>query len=276
MTTAATTAICLTATILAITAAIPAAADDVLSSCIVEPRRTVELGAQVAGVLDEVLVARGDQVAAGEVVARLEREVEQVNVALARARAEAGAGIRRRESELANKRSILARKNELRNGDYVSEEEYDEARAEVEVARQLLARARDERELARIELARAEAALALRTLTSPLDGVVVERNLAAGEYVSERRPVITVAQLDPLFVEVFRPVEAYGEIRVGDVARITLTEPTGGVHQAEVVVVDDVVDAASSTFGIRLELANPDGAIPAGIRCEAVFTDADE
>jgi len=44
-----------------------------------------------------------------------------------------------------------------------------------------------------------------------------------------------------------------------------------GTHTAKVVVVDRVVDAASSTFGIRLELRNPGGRIPAGIRCKVKF-----
>jgi len=44
-----------------------------------------------------------------------------------------------------------------------------------------------------------------------------------------------------------------------------------GPRQARVVIVDHVVDAASATFGIRLELPNPDNRIPAGIRCRVRF-----
>jgi hypothetical protein len=38
-----------------------------------------------------------------------------------------------------------------------------------------------------------------------------------------------------------------------------------------VAIVDRVVDSASGTFGVRLDLANPKGDIPAGIKCRARF-----
>jgi hypothetical protein len=44
-----------------------------------------------------------------------------------------------------------------------------------------------------------------------------------------------------------------------------------GTFPARVIIVDRVVDAASSTFGIRLELRNPGNRIPAGIRCKVKF-----
>jgi multidrug efflux pump subunit AcrA (membrane-fusion protein) len=44
-----------------------------------------------------------------------------------------------------------------------------------------------------------------------------------------------------------------------------------GTYQAKVVVVDKVIDAASGTMGVRLQLPNPDNKIPAGIRCSVVI-----
>jgi hypothetical protein len=40
---------------------------------------------------------------------------------------------------------------------------------------------------------------------------------------------------------------------------------------AEVVVVDKVIDAASGTYGVRLELANKDHTIPSGLKCKVHF-----
>ncbi|MEM9242054.1 MAG: HlyD family secretion protein, partial [Pseudomonadota bacterium] len=48
--------------------------------------------------------------------------------------------------------------------------------------------------------------------------------------------------------------------------------PLEGTHMAEVTVVDQIFDAASGTFGLRLELPNPDGKIPAGTRCLVELT----
>jgi hypothetical protein len=48
-------------------------------------------------------------------------------------------------------------------------------------------------------------------------------------------------------------------------------EPIGGVYEASVTVVDRVFDAASSTFGVRLDLPNLNFTLPAGLRCRIRF-----
>lgn len=250
-------------------AAAPAIAQSV--SCLVKAREEVELGAPIAGVLDEIMVGRGDVVEAGQVIARLQRDVEKVNVALNRAKAQSKAEIRRRELELENKSNVLARKQKLSQGDYVTEEALDEARVEKEVAEQLLREARTNHKLARIELQRAQAMLNLRIVRSPISGVVTARTRAPGEFISEQTPIVTITAVDPLHVEVFLPIDRYGEIAVGDIATVQLQDPIGGRHPATVTVVDSVIDAASGTFGVRLELPNADRAIPAGLRCDVDF-----
>jgi hypothetical protein len=47
--------------------------------------------------------------------------------------------------------------------------------------------------------------------------------------------------------------------------------PVGGSYQARVEVVDQMFDAASGTFGVRLTLPNPQRRIPAGLKCKARF-----
>jgi hypothetical protein len=47
--------------------------------------------------------------------------------------------------------------------------------------------------------------------------------------------------------------------------------PGGTAQRARVVVVDRLIDAASNTFGVRLELPNEDYAIPGGLRCDVRF-----
>jgi hypothetical protein len=48
-------------------------------------------------------------------------------------------------------------------------------------------------------------------------------------------------------------------------------DPIGGDRSGEVIVVDQVFDAASGTFGVRLRLPNPDDIVPAGLRCRVTF-----
>jgi multidrug efflux pump subunit AcrA (membrane-fusion protein) len=146
-------------------------------------------------------------------------------------------------------------------------------RSEVEKASVAVARARAElanKRLAELELQRAAAELSQRIIRSPINGVVVERMLSPGEF-AKQSPVLKLAQIDPLRVEVFAPVTMLGKVRVGMRADILPASPVNGSHVGRVTVVDRVVHAASGTFGVRLELRNPGYKLPAGVKCRLRF-----
>ena len=107
-------------------------------------------------------------------------------------------------------------------------------------------------------------------MRSPITGVVVERFQSPGEFASAK-PILKLAQLDPLRVEVFVPASLLGKIAVGMRAEVMPDAPVHGVYKARVTVVDRVVDAASSTFGVRLELPNRAYRLPAGPKCTVRF-----
>ncbi len=132
-------------------------------------------------------------------------------------------------------------------------------------------RARGKTGLAQLELDRARAQLEQRIIRSPIDGVVTERLLGPGEYVHPDTHIVVLASTDPLYVEVYPQVRYYGEVKLGDTAMVKMDAPIGGQHLAKVTVIDQLFDAGSGTFGIRLELPNPDGTLPAGARCRASF-----
>jgi len=54
-------------------------------------------------------------------------------------------------------------------------------------------------------------------------------------------------------------------------AQIRPESPKGGIYTASVVIVDQVVDAASGTYGVRLEMSNPFHRLPAGLKCKVRF-----
>nr|WP_315400976.1 efflux RND transporter periplasmic adaptor subunit [uncultured Duganella sp.] len=125
--------------------------------------------------------------------------------------------------------------------------------------------------LASLELKQQQAVVALRTITSPINGVVVERFLSPGDHISQEK-ILKLAQIDPLNVEVVVPVELFGAIRPGMSGRVQLSALGGTAYIAKVTVVDRVIDAGSGTFGVRLQLRNPGNKISAGLRCAVRFT----
>lgn len=239
--------------------------------CLVKPRMETDLGAPVAGVLDDLAVDRGDVVEAGQPVAYLKRDVEKANLELARVKAANDSAIKRRRAELSTKRNVLKRKRQLIESKYVSQETLEKARLEVNVAQHMLDQAKTDAKLAKLQVRRAQAMLDLRIVRSPIDGVVTEVQGAPGQYVSEQGSIMTIASIDPLHVEVFLPLERYGEVKVDDVLDVRLKQPIGTTRKATVTVVDPVIDAASDTFGVRLNLPNSDRKIPAGSRCDVLF-----
>lgn len=60
-------------------------------------------------------------------------------------------------------------------------------------------------------------------------------------------------------------------LKVGMRAKVIPEAPIGGQYTAEVKIVDKVIDAASGTFGVRLELPNPNYRLPAGLKCKVIF-----
>jgi len=126
------------------------------------------------------------------------------------------------------------------------------------------------RRLADLELQRTSAEVALRTIRSPVNGVVMERFMHPGEFPKQEK-ILKIAQIDPLRVEVYAPVSMLGKIAVGQTAWVKPEAPVTGEFAARVTVVDRVVDAASGTLGVRLELPNHNLKLPAGLKCTIRF-----
>ena len=83
--------------------------------------------------------------------------------------------------------------------------------------------------------------------------------------------MLKLAEIDTLYVEVLLPVEALGKVTHGMVIEVLPKIPAESRYRATVKVIDRVLDAASGTFGVRLELPNPGRKISAGMRCKASF-----
>src|SRR5262245_17621784 len=239
--------------------------------CLIQPKMVLKLGTPVPGLIKEVLVDRGVIVKKGDVIARLESDVEEAAVALAKARAENDATVHANRAKLEYQKRREARANQLRRNDNISVAAADEAETAARVAQHELDEAQVNLKLAKLELTRASELLKQRTIRSPINGVVVARALGPGEYAFDQAHLLTVSQIDPLHVEVFVPLSQFGRIRPGNSAEVRPEDPVGGRHTALVTVVDQVFDAASGTIGIRLELPNPDYAIPAGLKCQVRF-----
>jgi RND family efflux transporter MFP subunit len=240
--------------------------------CIIEPSRTVEVRAASEGLIEKIWVDRGDMVKAGQVLVTLDSGVERAATEAARYRSTMQGRIRTGESRVEFSTAKYNRREKLAGQSFISLHDRDEALTEKKLAESELIEARDDRRLAEIEYRRLSEQLRLRTIRSPVDGIVVDRLLSAGELADNRdlrRPILRLADIGTLFVEVLMPIEAFGKLSLDQIVEVLPEPPVGGRHTAKVKVIDRVHDAASGTFGVRLEMANPGLKLPAGIKCKA-------
>lgn len=239
--------------------------------CLIEPSQVVDLRASVEGLIAQVNVRRGDSVRRGQALVELQSRAERVAVEAARFRSQMEGQIASARNRIEFARKKSARAIQLEKERMVSSQTRDEAEAELRLAESELQAALENRELARIEHQRVSEQLALRTMVSPFDGVVVDRLLNPGDLAEAgtgRKAVLRLAQINPLRVDVVLPAALFGKVRPGTQV---VVQPLGfaGRYAAPVRHVDKVVDAASGTLVARIELPNPDGSVPSGVRCRA-------
>jgi RND family efflux transporter MFP subunit len=252
---------------------LPALAQQLEHDCMIEARQAIEIRSPVEAVIEQVKVRRGDAVTRGQVLVELASGPERAALALARSRAAATGEIKSAQARVDIAQKKADRALELFKQNFISTNSRDEALAELQLTTEELRRARENQVLNELEAKRAAEVLAMRTIRSPLNGVVVEVLLKPGEFgaITFKDPIMRLAEIDPLHVEVVLPVSAYGRVKVRQHATVMPEAPVGGSYRITVKVVDPVVDAASGTFGVRLELPNAKRLIPAGVRCKVRF-----
>ena len=211
---------------------------------LVEPHLVVKIGSPAAGIVDSIEVERGGRVEKGQTVARLKSRIEMADV------------------NLANEKHVYL------SGQY---NRLHSLGVDSFASKQVVEQAQTEMRVAKLEAERQEILLSYRRVESPINGVVVKKILSPGEYVYEQTPLMVVAQIDPLNIEVLVPVAYFRKLYKGMAAWITLEVGADKPQLAKVIVIDKVMDPASSTVGVRLELPNHKLEIPAGQKCKVTF-----
>lgn len=235
-------------------------------ACLILPDKVADVGSQVIGVIEWIEVERGDTVKKGQVIARLRADVERASNTVARSRAESEGDLRGAIAGRDLARLKLDRANTLAKQNFVSTQAVEQAKSEFDVANERVSQAREQLNTSSREVSVSQAQVSQRVLRSPIDGVVIERYLNAGERV-EDKPMVKIADISALRVEVVAPTSLFGSLRVGQEVNVQPDLPGSAARTARIAQIDKVLDPASNTFRVRLNLPNDDAALPAGLRC---------
>jgi RND family efflux transporter MFP subunit len=215
------------------------------------PRQSGPVAAQIEGPVGEVRVQVGDRVKKGDVLAvmlsdRLHWEQERRAAAVAESKAE----IESAKARLAIAEQELRRLEKLRRSAAFSQARYEDKRQEVVRANSEVNQARARAKLANADLKLAEIALYKTKVRAPYPGVVSQRHIAAGGYLSEGDPVVTLINDIDLEVEADVPANRLDGLLPGTEIALTIA---GGKSQTAVVraVVPDE-NSLTRTRAVRL------------------------
>ncbi len=246
------------------------AAENTELDCLVRPEMYIDLSSPVDSTLKEMLVKTGDIIKKDQPLVKLESSVQKAKVKLAQLQATSISEILNRKTQLKYANRNNQRLQSLYDRKSISLFEKDKAETEVALARIELSKARENKQIAQLNLELAQAELALRTITSPIDGIVVDTYARVGEFVAERT-IMKLAQIDPLRVELIAPTEYFGKITQGMRVTIIPEQPANKSFKATVTIVDQLIDPASGSFTVRMAIPNPGDELVSGVNCIARF-----
>jgi RND family efflux transporter MFP subunit len=234
------------------------------------PHERVAIYTKLPGTVSRVAVNIGDRVRAGQAVAVMDRrEIDAQVDAAAAAVNVARASVESAEAALANAVLEHERAQKLFDSGAI-------ARQQLDAAATTRRSATAQRDLANANVAQADAALRRArevqrdaTLTSPIDGVVVERNYDAGSLASPGdKAVVVVADLRVLKLAAGVSELEAGRLQPGMQARISVQAKPGEVFDGRVAAIAPEVDPRNRHFTIEVRANNP-GALLSGMYATA-------
>jgi HlyD family secretion protein len=228
---------------------------------------TVQVGTQVSGLISKLYVDFNDKVEKGQVIAQLDTTLLDSNLR------DAEASLERSKADLWKAKQDLVRLESLHQQGISADADYNTAQYNFQVAEASV-------KSAEAALARAKQNLAYATITAPVSGTVVERDVDVGQTVASSlaTPKLFVIANDLSEMQILAPVDEsdIGQIKEGQTARFTVKaypdrKFTGIVKQ---VRLQSTVDQNVVEYTVVIGVKNPDGKLLPGMTATVEFVTA--
>jgi HlyD family secretion protein len=199
----------------------------VTSTGTLQPTNQVEVGSEISGRIAEISADYNDVVEAGQALATLDTDQLSAQVRKSKAALQAAAaGVAEAEATVAETKAKLVRVRALARGAYSSQQDVDVAEAAAARAAAALSSAQAQVEVASAALEADQTLLAKAVIRSPIDGVVIARNVEAGQTVaaSFQTPVLFTLAQDLAQMELHLDIDEsdIGQIAEGQEASFTV------------------------------------------------------
>jgi membrane fusion protein, multidrug efflux system len=197
-----------------------------------------DLAAEIAGVIDQIHFESGQTVPAGTVLLDLRPNDDPAKLAQLQANADlALVALQRDQKQLAAKA--------------IAQATVDSDAANLKVTRALVEAQ--------------QAVMAEKVVRAPFAGKLGVRQIDVGQYIAAGTTIVTLQQLDPMFVDFYLPQQAVGQVTVGEAVEVTVDAFPGRTFAGKVASLNSKIDPTSRMLQIRADVANPDGVLLPGL-----------
>lgn len=234
------------------------------------PSDDVKLSFVRPGCVAEAPIKEGDAVNAGQILLRQDDSAEQEQLKYLSAEATNTTRVEAADAQYKQKQVALKLMQKANQSGAATNLEMEQAIVEELIAKLSWDLAKFEREQNQRKCDEAKAQIDRMRILSPFAGKVESLQIRRGESVDAVKPVIRVVRIDPLWVDVPAPIEQALHVWVGQDAVVHYAEEYSDTVTGKVIHVASVMDSASNTRRIRVELPNPKE-YPAGLHVQVEF-----
>ncbi|MCC6861051.1 MAG: efflux RND transporter periplasmic adaptor subunit [Bryobacterales bacterium] len=229
-----------------------------------KPKEQVDVTPKATGRVEKIYVNVGDRVEEGAPIAELEDDELQQQVRRAVASlAVARASLAQREAELRNARAELDRAESLRKDGLISAQDYAARQTNHDVIRAQVELAHAQQQQADAELRELKIRLSQSRIQSPMNGYVATRFVDTGALVSPTTPIVRLVNIATMVTAAGVPERDVAKLRVGNTAEVHVDAFGEQVFRGRVARISPVLDAATRSAVVEIEIPNPQGRLRA-------------
>lgn len=193
---------------------------------------------EAEGIVRDIAFEAGSLVKAGDLLVRLDVDVEQARLQAAEADAEWA-------------RVSFARAKKLIGPQVITQADFDAAENTWKQAR------------ARVDNLRA--VIAKKTVRAPFSGKLGIRRISVGQFLEKGSPVVSLHSLDPVYVDYSLPQQRLGDLKDGLKVTVSADAFKGQSFAGQITAINPEIDAATRNVRVQATLANPQGQLRPGM-----------
>ncbi len=225
----------------------------------VEAMERAVISSKISGRVSGILVQNGDMVSPGQALITLDKEDYANSLTMCKA------ALQKAQANLTAVQTNYNRYRELFNNGAISQKDFDDVEA-------LLASARSDSDSAAAAVANAEDALSNTTITSPIGGLVANRDINLGQVLTPGVTLMLVEDISAVYVIVKVGQKDRALIRPGQSAAITVDTYPHKQFTGQVAYINPAADVSGRSFEVRIKVNNPGQLLNSGMFAQAAIS----